>query len=142
MKISLFVILSVVLIATISCDSEKKVEQELYDQVMAAHDEVMPEMGSLMKLSKQLRAKSDSLNELGDLSGEEAQEEIQKLIKDLEDAGDGMMRWMREFEPMEEGTPHGEVMQYLREQKRKINKVREDIIDSKDSAEKYLLNTN
>lgn len=116
-----------------STNSEKNLQKSLYDEVMLAHDEVMPEMGSLMKLTKQLKAKSDSIEDKND------QEIVLQLIEDLELANESMMNWMRQFEPIEEGTPHGEVIEYLTDQKEKIEKVKDDMLSSKENAEEYLL---
>ena len=38
-----------------SCGEQKKsAKDELYDKVMAVHDEIMPKMGAIMKYKKQI----------------------------------------------------------------------------------------
>jgi hypothetical protein len=131
------ILIAMLCFAMIACDNEKKEQQKLYDQVMESHDLVMPEMGTLIKLSKRLKERADSLATSSDLSGEDAQDEIMALSKALDDANESMMQWMRDFEPAKAGTPHEEVMEYLTEQKKQIDKVREDMFSAKDNAEKY-----
>lgn len=121
-----------------ACNSNEQEQQELFKEVMSIHDEVMPKMGSLKALAKQLNTKADSLA-LDSLTDNSAQvEEMKKMARDLKDANESMMEWMRQFEQVEKGTPHGEVIQYLTEQRKQIKKVRDDMVNSEDSAKKYL----
>lgn len=134
---SSFLIVSILAMLT-ACNSDKKAQQEMFDEVMSIHDEVMPKMGSLKSLAKQLNAKADSLA-LDSLTDNGTQiDEMKKLARDLKEANESMMEWMRQFEQVEEGTPHGEVIQYLSEQRKQIRKVRDDMLESEDSAKKYL----
>ncbi|MEP3388102.1 MAG: hypothetical protein ABJO02_07940, partial [Reichenbachiella sp.] len=100
-------------ITTISfaCNTDKKEQQALFEEVMLMHDEVMPKMGNLRALSAELSQKADSLalDSLVDYSSKV--NEMRNLSKKLKDANEGMMEWMRQYEQVEEGTPHGEVMQ-------------------------------
>lgn len=122
----------------VGCNSEKKEQAALFEEVMSLHDEVMPKMGNLRSLAGKLSDRADSLA-LDSLNDNQAQtNEIRDLSKRLKDANEGMMEWMRQFEQVEESTPHGEVMQYLMEQRRQIQKVRDDMINSESEAEKYL----
>ena len=58
------------------------------EQVMAIHDEVMPEMSTIGKLVAELKPKADS-TEMGMKYG--------RAMKDLQDAHKSMMDWMRGF---------------------------------------------
>ncbi len=122
-----------------ACNDQKAKEQSLYDQVMATHDEVMPEMGNLRSLSKKLTATLDSLKQDSVNVDSAEVAKINVLLSRLDSANASMMQWMHEFEPLEEGTPHGEVMQFLLEEKKKIDKVKKDMLEAKDSAEQYYL---
>ncbi|WP_420580623.1 hypothetical protein [Reichenbachiella sp.] len=134
----LFAFMSIAL----GCNSNKKEQQALFEEVMLVHDEVMPKMGSLRALSSELTQKADSLM-LDSLTDHSSKiNEMRDLSKKLKDANEGMMEWMRQFDQVEEGTPHGEVIQYLNEQRKQIQKVRDDMINSKEEAEKYLLDNN
>lgn len=112
-------------------DKEAKKEKDmLMEQVMAAHDEVMPKMGELRRLSKDLKAKADSLTALNDpaLAGE-----IQQLTfaaEKIESANESMMVWMRQFEQPDNEAPLSEVIAYLKDQKEKIDKVKEAMLKS------------
>ena len=132
------VLTAIALIALLSCNSDKKEEQMLFDEVMALHDEVMPKMGTLRSLANELSSKADSLSMDSLMDNSNSINEMRSLSKSLKDANEGMMEWMRQYEQVEEGTPHGEVMQYLQEQRKLVQKVREDMINSKENAEKYL----
>ncbi|MEQ9297013.1 MAG: hypothetical protein RIF33_00545 [Cyclobacteriaceae bacterium] len=114
-----------------SCGDGGQAEREkLRDEVMALHDEVMPKMGDLRKTRKSLEALADSLA-MDSLQAAQAQE-FRAIAKEIGDANESMMAWMRQYEPsvMEDGTPHGEVMAYLKEQKEAIVKVKQDMIES------------
>lgn len=138
---NLLVLLTITIIS-FACNNDKKEQQALFEEVMLMHDEVMPKMGNLRALSTELSQKADSLalDSLVDHSSKIT--EMRDLSKRLKDANEGMMEWMRQYEQVEEGTPHGEVMQYLMEQRKQIKKVRDDMLNSKDEAEKYLLENN
>ena len=119
------------------CNTEKKEQEELFLQLMQVHDEVVPQMGKLKSLSKKLVLRADSL--IADTTAIQDVETMRRIAEQLKDANEGMMEWMRNFKQLEEGTPHGEVINYLLEQQQQIQKVRDDMINSKSEAEKYLL---
>lgn len=120
-KILSFALLT--LLWTMSCEEKKKEAKDvLYDQVMEIHDEIMPKMGDIMKYKKQLKSKMDALVE----NPEENSERIDALnqaITDLDNSHDEMMGWMREFNPDFESMTSEEIMNYLDEQKVKIEQV-------------------
>ena len=105
---------------------------------MDVHDEVMPEMGTLRKLSKAVQLKLDSLSTDSTRLDTSSKAEMEKAIAELKKANDSMMEWMRQFEQIEEGTPHGEVMNYLLNQKKLIEKVKEDMLKAKEKGKYYL----
>ncbi|MEQ6118772.1 hypothetical protein [Reichenbachiella sp. MALMAid0571] len=129
------IILSVVLTG---CNKEKQLEESLFKEVMDIHDEVMPQMGTLRNLSKSIQSNIDSLSADSTSLKSNTKEEMKKTIEELKKANELMMEWMHQFEQIEEGTPHGEVMRYLLEQKKLIEKVREDMLKAKKKGEYYL----
>jgi len=134
-----FIQIILVLTTIISgCNQDKKLEEGLFKEVMDVHDEVMPEMGTLRKLSKSIQQKIDSLSADSTSLTPNTQAEMEKAIDELKKANESMMEWMHQFEQIEEGTPHGEVMNYLLEQKKRIKKVREDMLKAKKKGEYYL----
>lgn len=104
--------------------------QALYDSVMAVHDEVMPKMNDIYKLKNQLKKKlsiSDSLTN-------EKKEKIERTISALDSANDGMMIWMREFNPLPDSLGKEEAREYLMREMEKVKKVRKDIYSAIEKA--------
>ena len=90
------------------------------DEVMALHDEVMPKMGSLMKVQKQLKIKADSIS----TQNPERAEQLRSLASDIELANEAMMNWMRNFDPNFDGTDEEKVY-YFEKKRNGIRKVAE-----------------
>ena len=105
-------------------------------QVMAAHDEVMPKMGDLRRLSKTLNEKADSLAAQDSASFAGQIEELRSTAEKIEAANESMMEWMRQFEVPDNEAPVQEVLVYLKEQKAKIDKVKEDMLRSMEEGQK------
>ena len=98
---------------------KKAIEKAKFDEVMAVHDAVMPEMGTIRRLKKALEeraAASDSLS--GD------NEALSNMISELEQANDAMMVWMRAFSKPADGTPHDEVLKYYDSEMVKVEDVK------------------
>lgn len=82
----------------------------LYDEVMEVHDAVMPEMSTIHKLKKELKA----------IENPDTKSIILTKIKELNDADEAMMTWMADFKNPEDpatATP------YLTAEKAKIQGV-------------------
>ena len=124
-----FLVILIIGFALVSCGNKDQVG-ELKAEVMAIHDEVMPEMGNLRKVRKQLI----SLSETKD--SKEAEELIQ-LADDIEIANERMMEWMRNFEPSFEGTIE-EKTDYLTAQKKSIAEVKEKMLSALEAGQKAL----
>lgn len=87
-------------------------ESPLFEEVMAIHDEVMPEMATLHRLKKQLQ----------EIETPENKDFIATHIKNINESDDAMMTWMATFElPSDES----EVDEYLRGEKVKVSEVRD-----------------
>ncbi|MEP0368548.1 MAG: hypothetical protein ABJN36_16845 [Cyclobacteriaceae bacterium] len=127
-------VFSLIVLATlmVSCTSSKKEAEEkpLMDQVMEVHDAVMPKMGSLMKVKKQLMAKADTADSV-------ASDELKILAQEIDLANEAMMDWMRNFDPNFEGTEE-EVKDYLMKKKKGIEKVAEAMNSSLEKGENAL----
>jgi hypothetical protein len=118
-----FVIIAMMVAVAACTNTQQKVKEEqkaptLMDEVMALHDEVMPKMGKMMKVQKQLNLLADSIATV-DL---ERAEQLRGLAQNLDDANEAMMDWMRNFNPNVEGT-EAEVKAYLEQKKTEIAKV-------------------
>ncbi|WP_420576009.1 hypothetical protein [Ekhidna sp.] len=115
-----------VIIFLAACGPSKKEElQTLKSEVMAIHDEVMPKMGELRRTRKDLLLQADSLME----SNPDRAAMLTTVADEIGNANEGMMQWMRAYEPEFEGTDE-EIKQYLEDQKVAIQKVKDEMIES------------
>ncbi len=106
-------------------EAELQAQEQAYQQMMEAHDRIMPRMGEMNQASRALRARLDS----PDLADAERQE-INTLLQDLERAEDGMMEWMSSLRPLDslrERNDHGSVMEYLEQETADIQQVEEEM---------------
>ncbi|MBK8515576.1 MAG: hypothetical protein IPL55_04585 [Saprospiraceae bacterium] len=97
-----------------SC-KEKSIEQvekksQLYEDVMALHDKVMPEMSTIHAIKRDLKLLENTQN----------RDQILRIIIDLDNADENMMSWMAEFKVPEDKSKEN---YYLLEQKQSIQKV-------------------
>lgn len=99
-------------------------EDELYDKVMAIHDEVMPKMNDIHKLKKQLE---EEIKNSPDLV-EERKQQIESRIKQLDEASESMMQWMRQFNPEDYKADKEEYLKYLNKELENVKKVKEDML--------------
>jgi hypothetical protein len=120
---SVFLIVSSILIVSCS-EKQKEAKDELYDKVMAVHDEIMPKMGDIMKYKKQLQEKIDALSAAEEVNSAKISE-LEQAIADLDNSHDEMMGWMRQFDNDFEGMVNEDIMKYLNDQMGKIKKVGE-----------------
>lgn len=86
MNIRIIVSISLLTFFAYSCSNENKVEK-LKADVMAIHDEVMPEMDNLMKLKHQLKNKIARFDSTGASTNE-----LNRLVERLEEADEAMMQ--------------------------------------------------
>jgi methylphosphotriester-DNA--protein-cysteine methyltransferase len=124
-----------------STESTQKNEQAaLYKEVIDIHDEVMPRMRDINQLLKDIDTRvsefeADSLLTPDQLAEKQNLESTKSL---LEDANEGMMSWMRDFQQIEEDQEHEEVIKYLSDEKQKIQAIKEDILSAIEEAESSL----
>lgn len=103
--------------------TEDSPNQALYDEVMDIHDEVMPKMNDIQKAKTALRTRL----ELPGISEGEKQEIGNKIAR-LDSASEGMMVWMRQFDPIADSVGEEKARTYLERELVKVKKVREDIL--------------
>lgn len=108
---------------------EAGVNQELYDEVMRIHDEVMPKMNDIYKLktAKKTRLEMPGLPE-------QERQQIQNDIARLDSANEGMMVWMRQFDPPD-SVSEEQARTYLQAELEKVKQVREDILEALQSTQ-------
>lgn len=112
-------------------------QSELQAEVMAIHDEVMPEMSTINRISRELRAYLENQPDLA----EDKKAAIEETVTALEQADESMMDWMaayggltREMKEME----HEAIMKALETEKEKITKVRDQMRASIKAGEQLL----
>lgn len=107
--------------------------EDMQDEVMAIHDEVMPEMGTINRLAKELKVMvKDSL------STQDQRIEIKKHIDALETADDAMMNWMAEYKAPGKDLPKEKATELLQKEKEKITLVRDQMLNSISDAKALL----
>ena len=106
-------------------DHHSSANQDLYNEVMRIHDEVMPKMNDLYKLktAKKTRLEMPGLPE-------PERQEIQNDIARLDSASEGMMVWMREFNPIPDSVGEEKARDYLQAELQKVKKVKEDMLEA------------
>jgi hypothetical protein len=108
---------------------ETSPNEALYNEVMKVHDEVMPKMNDIYKYQQQLKEKLKAPN----LSAAE-KEEINAVLSKLDSAGNGMMVWMRQFDPIPDSAGEEKARIYLEGEMEKVKRVREDIAQALEQA--------
>ena len=136
-KINLMSFIAILLFSCQSNDPNHIEQEKRHDEVMVVHDEVMPRMGEIHKLGKELKkvVKNNSVENDSILN------EIKNTIKYLESADDGMMDWMHEYSrpsKLRKDKTHEEILAYLDEEMKKVEKVKYDINTSIENAQKLL----
>ncbi len=104
---------------------EQNDNDKLMAEVMAIHDEVMPEMGSIRRTRKAL------LDKLENTTDDEVGKVLQDQADKLDESHEAMMVWMRQFNPnQDEGVSDSAYHIYLQEQKLKMIEVRDLMVNS------------
>jgi len=111
-------------------DMEEGGNQALYDEVMKVHDEVMPKMNDIYKLKEELK------DQIANTPGmvEEKKKEIEGMIVKLDSASEGMMVWMRNFNPLPDSLGEEQAKEYLENEMEKIKQVRESVKEALEEA--------
>ncbi len=138
MKYSLWYVTIALLL--FSCgNQDQKREEELYRQVMDTHDEVMTQMGEVMRLEKQLNDNIDQLKTEDSTENKEPRIEYLTTLKNnLTEANEAMMQWMREFNNDMDEMSHEEKMNYLQQENEKIVSVEEKVTTAIDNAKEAI----
>jgi hypothetical protein len=130
-RTSLFALLSLFILLTswTACGKETSSEKtengnrsaKLEKTVLGIHDEAMARMGEIMALK-------DSLQKLESRSPDP--ERIQTAILQLEAADEGMMIWMRAYNPPAANTPPQAVLSFFQTQLDSVKQVKRKIDDA------------
>ena len=116
----------------LSLSPEEQKETLLQEEVLAIHDEIMPNMDNLMQLKEQLLIKVDSLQEQ---QGEEQKiNQLRQEIEQLRKADSAMMTWMRQFKAVRDTVTHEQRIAYLEKEKERIEQVRKMMLNAIEEA--------
>jgi proline dehydrogenase len=99
--------------------------QALYDEVMKVHDEVMPRMDEIYRKKESLKNRIANMPQMAEAD----KRAIEDSITRLDQASEGMMVWMREFDPIPDSLGEEKAREYLENEMEKIKKVREEITE-------------
>ena len=112
-----FYLLSFVLLAFSCKHSENPERNKIYEEVMAIHDEVMPEMKTIHYLEKNLKKKAAQTQSQDSLIM------INGTITRVQEAGESMMDWMHKLDIPGKKVPDEEAIAYFKSEKVKITAV-------------------
>jgi hypothetical protein len=121
-------------------------EDSLYKQVLAVHDEIMPKMGKLMGYEKKAQQQMDSLKTV--MSGTSLPVEVSKRLAtdantldtlngNLKAAEKAMNDWMDQFDPDPKMPTTEERAAYFAQQKQKADSMKTQFMQAYQQAEKF-----
>lgn len=110
--------------------TDESPNKRLYDEVMGVHNEVMPKMDDLYKAKTALKRRLTATPP----PSEEEIKTINDKISRIDAASEGMMVWMRQFNPVSDSAGEEEAKAYLEAELIKVKKVKEDILQALESA--------
>lgn len=136
MKLIPFVLSMLFFALLFSCKAEKDENEVLKEQVIAIHDEVMPEIGHLKNQQSKLNEKANSLE--NEARASSYREELHLAAQSCERAYDNMFVWMRQFKSEYDDMSEEETRAYLQEQLQMVEKVKVDILSAQSTADSLL----
>ena len=110
-------------------------EEQRWEELMAVHDEVMPKMSEINRLSRSLREYKENQEAIDP----QVEQRIDAALEDLSTAEEKMWDWMnnlKQLDGLREQQSHEEVMDYLKEEKDAIHQVRNDMLGAIEEAQK------
>jgi hypothetical protein len=109
----------------------------LEHQVMAVHDEVMPKMADITKLTAQLRAVKNSIKENQD-GKMVSPDGLDELMGSLKLAEQGMWDWMKAYSDTKPTIKEDQLKSFYKSQLETITKVKQDMLGSIERAQTWL----
>jgi TolA-binding protein len=143
--------LSVIVLSVLmgSCNNEKKTDaggdaaqaDSLQDQVIDLHDIAMPKSMKIPDLEKKLQTLLDSIGKLPAKAQEAAaplKTRLNEALDELSYAETAMDKWMTEFKLDSAKHDMQQRIQYLTEEKLKVSKVKDAVLNSMEKADSLL----
>ncbi|HOY04598.1 MAG TPA: hypothetical protein PLO67_04290 [Saprospiraceae bacterium] len=115
-----------------ACNGALKEIQALDKETKEIHDSAMNDLAEMNRVSLAIKAFLTTA-----LMTPEQSAKYSKVLSDMEKAESDMMEWMSKNEPVE-GKPEKEALAYLKDQKAKITKNRDDIRAATEAGKKLL----
>jgi hypothetical protein len=112
--------------------------QQLEQQVIDIHDEVMPLMGTMVTLKDQIEEKNKQLEASGDAASNDQVIVNSMVISNLDQAHEGMMQWMRDFKKVDVDKATEMDLEHLEAERQKILLVQEQVSKAITAAEETL----
>ncbi len=146
-NVVLFSILTVILFMTACTNAEKKDNplkaqaDSLYKEVIAGHDMAMPKSMRIPKLQKAAQHMIDSIAVLPEKARQAAahlKAKLEELVNELGDADNAMNIWMSEINFDSAINNLEQRIKYFTEEKIKVNKVKEAVLNSIAKADSLL----
>lgn len=119
-------------------EKEQKQQEALAKEVIGIHDEVMPRMGELVKLRKQVKEKLNVWTADSTVDHSAHIQQATQVVADLDAADKAMMDWMHEYNGGQGLYEHELIMTYLNDEKVKITAVKEHMNSAMDEAQNFL----
>ncbi len=126
-KNQLFTFLFIIGAAFSSCSNEnKELEMKLNEEVMAVHNDVMPKMGELNRIKRQLKSFKETVPD----ENAALKDSLINTILLLSKSEDMMSDWMTNYKYPNPQMKHEELRQYLATQKDSIKLVSDALYKS------------
>lgn len=138
MKSNTFILFGWILLVAACSSAEQQQLEQLQDDVLAVHDEIMPKMGTLNELKTTLIEKNEALKITQDSTVADQVIINDMIITKLDEAHENMMAWMRQFKKIDESANPGENKQYLENQMKSIQEVKVEMDQAILSAQEAL----
>lgn len=125
-----------------ACNSHKNNEEALQDTIIKLHDQAMPKSGMVMNNKMRLDTLLNQLDSLKKLNPSldtlAEKQHIKALMTQLENADNAMSDWMNQFNPDNEAKIHKDAMEYLKNEKHKIEAIDTQFSAILDESNQYL----
>lgn len=130
----IFFALMNILVGACQNNRELTEEKKIKNEVIEIHDEIMPEIQTVFNLKKRLIQRLDSLDTINGIEGT-LKIDFEVAKQELNEANQGMMQWMRNFNPNFESEHEHERITYYQNEKKKIIQVKDQFSEAIKKAE-------
>lgn len=120
--------------------------QQIYEQTMELHDDVMPRMDEIMQLRQKLQLRVEAMREEDSIKYADSLQKMQQVVQSLQEADRAMMEWMRSVKKPSgmDGTASAEevdttsLLRTLRQQKAAMVQVKAQMENSIQEAQRMI----